>query len=198
MADSKLRMDIITALDAAGIKATQQQIDGLAKQIEKVNSKGNVDKLENALGDMPGKLGKISKALGGVAGQVGAVIGAFTTGYELGNLFFEKVQKGLFGWKDPIDQLKEANKALKRQQDEEIKQWQYKAQLVTNYYQAEQSAIDKSIAKINAQSQTYQRLSKAVSDLANSGEDADIQQLERERFQDVSKLQSQGEYDAAE
>lgn len=28
--DSKLRMSIVTALDNAGIKATEQQIDGLA------------------------------------------------------------------------------------------------------------------------------------------------------------------------
>lgn len=91
MANGTLRMDIITALDAAGIKATQQQIDGLTKQIEKVNSKGNIDKLENALGDMPGKLGKISKALGGVAGKIGGVIGAFTTGYEIGTKFVNDI-----------------------------------------------------------------------------------------------------------
>ena len=94
MTDSKLRLQIVTALDAAGIKATQQQIDGLSKQIEKINQGNKVDKLENALGDMPGKLGKISKALGGVIGKIGGIVGAFTTGYEIGNMFFENVQNG--------------------------------------------------------------------------------------------------------
>lgn len=66
-------------------------------------------------------------------------------------MFFEKVQKGLFGWKDPLEQLIESNKKLKRLQEEEIKQWQYKAQQVVNYYQTEQAAIDRTIEKINTQ-----------------------------------------------
>lgn len=198
MADSKLRLQIVTALDAAGIKATQQQIDGLSKQLEKVNQSGKVDKLENALGDMPGKLGKISKALGGVIGKIGGVVGAFTTGYEIGTLFVEKVQKGLFGWKDPLDKLIESNKKLKKWQDEEVKQWQYKANLITNYYQTEQNAIDKTIQKINAQAQSYSRLAKAASDFYNAGEDKDIQILERERFENIMRLQAMGEYDAAD
>lgn len=198
MADSKLRLQIVTALDAAGIKATQEQIDGLAKQIEKVDKDDKIKKLENAFGNMPGILGKFSKALGGVVGKAGMLVGAFTTGYQLGDMFFEKVQKGLLGWKDPLDQLKEANKKLKKQQEEEIKQWQYKANLITNYYQTEQTAIDKSIQKINAQAQSYTRLAKAASDFFTAGEDKDIQQLERERFEDITRLQALGEYDAAD
>ena len=198
MADSKLRLQIVTALDAAGIKATQDQIDGLTKQIEKVNQSGKVDKLQNALGDMPGKLGKISKALGGVVGKASLLAGAFTTGYEIGTMFFEKVQKGLFGWKDPLDQLIESNKKWKKLQEQEVQQWQQKANLITNYYQAEQNAIDKSIQKINAQAQSYARLAKVASDFYNAGEDKDIQILERERFNDVTQLQLAGEYDAAD
>lgn len=198
MADSKLKLQIVTALDAAGIKATQEQIDGLTKQIEKVNADSKTSQIENALGRMPGKLGQISKALGGVAGKASLLIGAFTTGFEIGNMFFEKVQKGLFGWKDPIEKLIEANKNLKKEQQKEIELWQYKANMVTGYYQNEQNAIDKSIQKINAQSQSWQRLAKAASDFYNAGEDKDIQQLERERFEDVLRLQSMGDYDAAD
>lgn len=198
MADSKLRLQIVTALDAAGIKATQDQIDGLTKQIEKVNKDGKIGQIENALGRMPGKLGGITKALGGVVGKASLLVGAFTTGYEIGTMFFEKVQKGLFGWKDPLEQLIESNKKLKKWQDEEVKQWQYKANLITNYYQAEQNAIDKSIQKINSQAQSYQRLAKAASDFYMAGEDKDIQQLERERFEDITRLQAMGEYDAAD
>jgi hypothetical protein len=40
MADSKLRLQIVTALDAAGIKATQQQIDGLEKSLKRLNNSG--------------------------------------------------------------------------------------------------------------------------------------------------------------
>ena len=65
---------------------------------------------------MPGKLGGITKALGGVVGKASLLVGAFTTGYEIGTMFFEKVQKGLFGWKDPLEQLIESNKKLKKWQ----------------------------------------------------------------------------------
>ena len=198
MADSTMRMSIVTALDNAGIKATQDQIDGLEKQINKINEKTKTDKLENALGRMPGKLGGISKALGGVVGKLGLVAGAFTTGYELGTLFFEKVQKGLFGWKDPLDQLVESNKKLKKWQDAEVEAWQRKSQQIQTYYATEQAAIDRTIAKINNQSQAYTRLAKASAEFFNAGEDKDIQMLERERFEDVLRLQSMGEYDAAE
>jgi len=42
------------------------------------------------------------------------------------------------------------------------------------------------------------RLSKAASEFANAGADADIQILERQRFEDMLQLQSAGEYDAAD
>ena len=89
--DEKLRLAIVTALDNAGIKATQDQIDGLASKLKKVNVEGKAEKLENALGKLPGKLGGVSKALGGIVGKLGLVAGAFTTGYELGTLFVEKI-----------------------------------------------------------------------------------------------------------
>ena len=38
MADSKLRLQIVTALDNAGIKATKEQIENLHKELRKVNS----------------------------------------------------------------------------------------------------------------------------------------------------------------
>ena len=150
MADSKLRMQIVTALDNAGIKATESQLKSLEGQISKINSKTDVSKLQGALGDMPGKLGKIGKSLGGIGGQLTLIIGAFTTGYEIGTMFFDKVVKGLFGWKDPIDQLIEANKKLKKQQDEEVKAWQRRANGMMAYYQQEQDMIDRSIARINS------------------------------------------------
>lgn len=37
MANNSLKLDIVTALNNAGIKATEQQIAGLEKQLDKVN-----------------------------------------------------------------------------------------------------------------------------------------------------------------
>ena len=41
MADSKLKLSIVTALDNAGIKATEQQIDGMMKSIEHGSKQAN-------------------------------------------------------------------------------------------------------------------------------------------------------------
>ena len=38
MADSKLKLQIVTALDNAGIKATQEQIAGLEKEFSNLNN----------------------------------------------------------------------------------------------------------------------------------------------------------------
>lgn len=91
MANSTLKMDIVTALDNAGIKATEQQIAGLEKQLNKVNEKSKLDKLENSLGKLPGNLGKIQSALGGIAAKVSSVIGSFVMGYDIGTKFVNNV-----------------------------------------------------------------------------------------------------------
>ena len=75
--DSKLRLQIATVLDNAGIKATEQQIDGLATQIQKINKEAESKKLENALGNLKGPLGQIGKALKGMPAQIALIAGAF-------------------------------------------------------------------------------------------------------------------------
>lgn len=113
--DSKLRLQIVTALDNAGIKATEDQINGLASKIQNINKEAADKKLENAIGGLPGKIGKISKGLGGVAGQMALVVGAFQTGWEIGTKFFDTVIKGWFGWEDAVTKLKKANRALNKE-----------------------------------------------------------------------------------
>ena len=113
--DSKLRLQIATSLDNAGIKATEQQIDGLAAQIQKVNKEAESKKLENALGGLQGPLGKISNALKGIPAQVGLIAGAFETGWAIVTKFFDTVIKGWFGWEDAITKLKKANRALNKE-----------------------------------------------------------------------------------
>lgn len=113
--DSKLRLQIVTALDNAGIKATEDQINGLVSKIDKINKQTSQNKLENALGDLNGPLGKIGKALTGMPGQIAAVVGAFTTGYEIGTKFFDTVIRGWFGWEDAVTKLKKANRALNKE-----------------------------------------------------------------------------------
>lgn len=66
MADSKLRLQIITALDAVGLKATKQQIDGIQKSIKGTGNSGVQmgQKLGGALNKLPGLAGDIAEQFG--------------------------------------------------------------------------------------------------------------------------------------
>ncbi len=203
MANSTLRMDIVTALDNAGIKATEQQIAGLEKQLNKVNQKSKLDNLENSLGKLPGNLGKIQGALGGIAAKAASVFGAFMMGYDIGTKFVNDIQMKLpKGWWNEhlfaIETLKKENRAIKKWQEEEIYTWNKRSMAIQESYGNQRYQIDLTIDKINQQVQSYTRLAKAASEYANANSDKDIQQLERERFEDVLQLQSMGEYDAAD
>jgi hypothetical protein len=196
--NQELRLKIATALDNAGIKATEQQIDGLAEKVQKINKEAGDKKLENALGGLQGKLGQIGKALGGIPAKMGLIIGAFQTGYEIGTKFFDTVVRGWFGWEDAVTKLKKANKSLQR----EIKASEEAFNLTLSKGELSQekqiAKMDIAIRKIQEQTKAYTSLSQAKSRFDNSGEDMEIQRLERERFEDMIALQANGEYDRAE
>lgn len=196
--DAKLRMSIVTALDNAGIKATEDQINGLAKSMQKVNKEASDNKLANALGGVQGPLGKIGKALSGMPGQIFAIVGAFQTGYEIGTKFFDTVVRGWFGWEDAVSKLKKSNRELNKWLTNNAYTFDQSTQNAIALQDKQLAKYDAAIAKINAQTQAYTRLHKAQSDFANAGEDIDIQQLERERFEDILALQASGDYEAAE
>lgn len=196
--NQELRLKIATALDNAGIKATEQQIDGLAEKINKINKDAEGKKLENALGGLKGKLGQIGKALGGIPAQVGLIVGAFQTGWEIGTKFFDTVIKGWFGWEDAITKLKKSNKAL--QKELKSSEMAFNTLLTKGEISQEKqiATMDAAIRKIQEQTKAYTSLSQAKSRFDNSGEDMEIQKLERERFEDMIALQANGEYDRAE
>lgn len=66
MTNNELKLKIATALDNAGIKATQEQINGLSKEISKVNShsKGATDSMLGGFGKVASKVGFVAIALG--------------------------------------------------------------------------------------------------------------------------------------
>ena len=118
MADSKLRLQIVTALDNAGLKATKDQIDGLEKSLGKLNKNGDDtnEKLMKSLGKTPGALGKIGGAMDALGGKIGAlggqamaVMAAWKIGWDIGTWINDHVVKPLFGIKDPIEELKKEN-----------------------------------------------------------------------------------------
>lgn len=67
--DSTLKLQIITALDNAGIKATEDQINGLVKTLDKANksgSGGGLSDLFKMFGNFPGRIGEVARSLGKV------------------------------------------------------------------------------------------------------------------------------------
>ena len=87
MANSELRLKIVTALDNAGIKATKEQLDGLEKQLSKVGNSGGKNGLGSLLqifGRFPGKIGQVSRMLGGFeksAEQAGKLLPSLGKGF---------------------------------------------------------------------------------------------------------------------
>ena len=117
----------MTALDNAGLKATKEQIDGIEKSIQKTNATGGLGNVEKQLGNMKGPLGKLGPMFDGLGGKVAqfggtamTVIGAFKAGWDIGNWLQEHVIAPLFNLKDPIEELKKQNKALKEAQDNAV------------------------------------------------------------------------------
>lgn len=191
-ANDKLKLAITTELDNQGIKATEDQINGLANKISKVNKAEGLSNLENALGDLPGPIGKIGKAIGGLAGQVTAVIGAFKVGFDIGTWLNEKFVAPLLGIKDPIDQLKKQNKKLR----DEFANTQHKFNMSVDdsatAFANQQQTIKDEISTIQKLGEQWNKASKAKLEYSLAGQDSQIQKLERDRFEDIMTLESTG------
>ena len=121
MADSKLKLQIVTALDNAGIKATKEQIAGLEKELSKLNDNPGLSGAEKKLGKLQGPLGKLQDMFGGlngtiakVGGTVTAVAAAFKAGWDIGEWLNSNVIEPLFGVKDPIEEIKKKNREATR------------------------------------------------------------------------------------
>jgi len=124
MADSKIRLQIVTALDAAGLTATKEQIDKMENALAKANKSGSdgLTGLEKKLGKIPGPVGKIADVFDGLGGKIGkfggiasAVIGAFKVGWDIGSFVNEKIIQPLFKIKDPLQELKKENANAKKE-----------------------------------------------------------------------------------
>lgn len=190
MGNNELRLKIITALDNAGIKATKDQIDGLEKQLQKVNNtSGGIEKLEKQLGKLKGPLGGLEKIFGGIGGAIGkvggvatAVIGAFKTGWDIGTFVNEKIITPLLGIKDPIEELKKSNRQLKKEYEEIAQEIQRKKEVADDAYQNETNKIDQQKEHIDKMTEAWVKTAKAKNAYNNLDLDEDEQQLESNRF----------------
>ena len=201
--DQKLKLQIVTALDAAGIKATKQQIDSLEKSIGNVGKTGatGLEQFEAVLVRIPGKAGKALQALGGPLAKIGGAVFAIYKAWEWGWEIGTKIEKQLEKWgitvEDVEAKIKKANKELDITHEKHVKDYEYVSQKMNEQFKISDQRAKDELENLKQQRDEYNALRKAKSELYNIGQDAELQQLERERFEDVTSLEQAGMYDEA-
>lgn len=227
MADAKLRLSIITALDNAGIKATKDQVGQLEKQLSKVNSQNaNMDKLNEKLVKMPGKFGELAEQLGSVGAKIGTIYAAWKTltgGLKVGNEIFKQFGDGAGyslesiknGFTDLGSKAKnyfqelitgtstakaaaEANKVAIENGNVMVEAARKSADKQIEAIQEVRNEHQKNIDKIKQETSSYINQAQAVAGLKNAGNNANIVLWESEKSQMMQKYTDQGNLEAAE
>lgn len=215
MADSKLRLQIVTALDAAGIKATKDQIDGLEKSLTKLNrsgggggggSGGPFGKWGN---DLERVMGNVTKVLA-VARMIGSVMNetlsnVIVEGKDFGEALEEGVKGGLTkafssGLKMVGVDLDGMLEKYKQKLNEQVKQigdrvQEYQkrnAEEMKEELQGQKAAHDKILQSIQRETQEYQNQLSLVKQIHGEQNAIENSYLERLKFEDVQQLKKQG------
>ena len=202
-ANNKLRLQIVTQLDAAGIKATKEQVDSLELGLRRAGNAGSESgqkfgQLEKALGNLPGPIGKIGGALGGLGGQAAMVIGAFKLGWDIGDWIQEHCIAPLFGIKDPIEELKKENKEYERQLQSLKESLEEVTAAEMKRMDASAASAEKALKRIDEQTAAYFRQVTSLEGLKKAEGNAEMIQLERSKFEDMKAYSDAGYGEAAE
>ena len=207
-AKAEIRLQIVTALDKAGIKATKEQVDMMAASVMDANREmgksanetaGALGRMRGPVGKLTGAFGSLGGAMGKVVGTAGMVVGAFETGWAAGTKLWEGIQhirKEWFGYTSELDKVIAANRRLAKEQ--KIAAEQYDASFERAHLLRQQELEDSKAAldAIKLEAEAYRTAAKAKMGLITAGMGAEEQRLERERFEDVLTLQANG-YDSA-
>lgn len=206
---AEIRLQIVTALDAAGIKATQQQIDRMANSIAASNRRmgASANETAAALGRMHGPLGKLTGAFGKLGGTMGKVVGiggmvagAFETGWSVGSKIWEgieHVRKEWLGIENEYEKIVKANRREAKAAKEMEALLDREAEQRRELYQLEAERSKEALANIKAEADMWRTAARAKMEYLTAGMDAEYQRLERERFEDVLTLQASGADSAA-
>lgn len=197
MANADLRMQIVTALDAAGIKASQKEIDNLASKLDALGKSNATEKLEAKLTKLPGKLNDIVGAMGkfGKAlGVAGAMVEAFKMGWEIGSWINDKFVSPLLWAGDKAQEV--AEKKIAKAWDTAWKTMEKSNANAIKGLQQTGKLEDQEIQRVKELTQQYLKAYSAKNTMANASMDAEMQKLEVEQFQDEMSLIDQGREDA--
>lgn len=197
MANADLRMQIVTALDAAGIKASQKEIDNLASKLDTLGKSNATEKLEAKLTKLPGKLNDIVGAMGkfGKAlGVAGAMVEAFKMGWEIGSWINDKFVSPLLWAGDKAQEV--AEKKIAKAWDTAWKTMEKSNANAIKGLQQTSKLEDQEIQRVKELTQQYLKAYSAKNTMANASMDAEMQKLEVEQFQDEMSLIDQGREDA--
>lgn len=201
-ANNRLRLEIVTQLDAAGIKATKEQVDQLEVSLRKAGGGGaaagqQFGQLEKALGNLPGPLGKIGNALGGVAGQAALAIGAFKTGFAIGEQLHDWAVAA-YEWASGIKEAKEMA-AFAAQQNKELAAAADAAANKQIALSAKRlAAAAENVKAIDEETAAYFRQVASLNGLKNAEGNAEKIALQRSKFEDMKAYSDAGYNEAAE
>ena len=195
--DSKLKLQIVTALDNAGIKVTEQQINNLGKSIQNINksNKDGFSDMEKALGKQPGLIGKISSAMGGIGAKVGLIVGALQAGISVGKEI-SGFLKEHWEWYGNI--FKRADKQLEnlKKQKQEFENWVggfVEAQEKSEKYWEKQLYYSERVTKeIQNETKALIQQVNTRNELLKAGDNAEMIRLMTEEFNDALTLEASG------
>lgn len=205
---AEIRLQIVTALDKAGIKATKEQVDMMSASVMDANRKmgKSANETAGALGRMRGPVGKLTGAFGSLGGTMGKVVGtagmvtaAFQTGWAVGTKLREgiaHIAKEWFHYKSKADLAAKAHRQLVRAQKEAAEQFDKSFERAHLLREQEMADSKAALEQVKLEAEAYRTAAKAKMGLLTAGMGAEEQRLERERFEDVLTLQANG-YDSA-
>lgn len=196
---SEISIHLSTYLKNAGIKASQQQIDKLAKQVQKANRQAaqSANDLGGELGRLEGPIGKLQKAFGGLAAKGLAVFAALKVGIDIGQWIQEKFIAPLLGLKDPIEELKKKNRELEREWKAAASAFDASMEKWSAGWQKQVDGAEKACQKVEDLAAAYLKMQAARERGEAAAGDAAMLAIQRDKFDAMAGAASPEEAAAA-
>lgn len=211
----EIKVVLATEMKAAGIQATEQQVEKLAGKFKEMNrnTEKETNKTLNTLGKMPGYIGKIQSVLTGMAGKValafgvvgvalGALIKAGTyiwdkvikplkTMAELGKkITFTSAIKEIFGVTNATKEAEKAAKELKKAQEDAVKKayegWSKVFDRMKDGWDETNRASKEAVKGIEAATRAYLEMQAAQGRVTSANDSGVVLGLERGKFDEMA------------